>query len=81
MDHFEWIGDYTLPPGTGLKFKTRSGSTLKFDPSTWDDWKAIEEVSLFKGEVKSLPNEYIQYKVDFFSDGNETPAIQGVSLY
>ncbi|MFQ5964199.1 MAG: glycoside hydrolase domain-containing protein [Candidatus Scalinduaceae bacterium] len=80
-DGFEWIGDYSLPYGTELQFESRTGSTYLYDPKTWEDWKPIDITSFLKGKLSSTPNNYIQYKVIFTSDGYKTPKLRGVTIY
>ncbi len=80
-DGFEWIGDYVLPKRTELQFESRTGSTNLYDPKTWEDWKPIDISSLFEGKISSTPDNYIQYRAIFTSDGYKTPSLRGVTIY
>ena len=80
-DGFEWIGDYVLPKRTELQFESRTGSTNLYDPKTWEDWEPIDISSLFEGKISSSPDNYIQYKAIFTSDGHKTPSLRGITIY
>lgn len=80
-DSFEWIHDVKLPAGTALQFESRSGSTQNYDTGSWEDWKPVDKVSLFEGKLNSAPNDYMQYKAVFTSDGHETPSLRAVTIY
>ena len=81
VDNFEWIHDFKLPAGTALQFESRSGSTQNYDPSSWEDWKPVDKVSLFEGKLNSAPADYMQYKTVFTSDGHESPSLRAVTIY
>ena len=70
----QWTGD---PMGGHLSFRTRSGNSLRPDP-TWSDWsKLLAEPG---AQIPSPNARYIQWRADFTRAGAETPNLRNVSV-
>ncbi len=71
-----WRAD--LPAGATLRFRTRSGNSMKPD-RTWSDWS--EPLGDANGSRISSPNaRYIQWKAEMGGSGGATPALESVTV-
>lgn len=64
----EIIYEGTVPSKTEIKIYTKSGATS--DESFFSKWEQLENK-----KVKSDDNRFIKYKVEFYSDGKNTPRL------
>jgi hypothetical protein len=71
-----WRAD--LPAGSTLRFRTRSGNSMKPD-RTWSEWS--EPLAEANGSRISSPNaRYIQWKAEMSGSGGATPALESVTV-
>lgn len=68
-----WNG--TLPTGTALGIRTRSGDGLPVNAS-WSPWTALAPGGL----VTSPPGRYLQYALDLYTTTATSPAVHDVSV-
>jgi hypothetical protein len=68
----------TLPSGTSLRFRTRSGNSMRPD-RTWSDWS--DPVGDPNGSRIASPNaRYIQWKAEFAGVSGTTPVLDNVTV-
>ena len=68
----------SMPPGAALRFRTRSGNSMRPD-RTWSDWS--DPVTNAAGSPIASPNaRYIQWKVEFTGRGGSTPVLDNVAI-
>jgi hypothetical protein len=74
----EWVSDFSKPSGTDLRIYTSTSS----NGNTWSAWEEItyDSNGLFKGTINSPDQDYIKYKVEFISDGENSPTLSDVSI-
>jgi parallel beta-helix repeat protein len=73
--------DETLPPGTDITFKIRTGDTEVPDNENWSDW-SYDNYTNPAGEIIMEPSgRYIQYKATFSTtDTAHTPILHKVKI-
>ncbi len=81
----EW--DETLPAGSDIKFQIRSAPDDSGSPGTWTDWYGSSgSGSFFTAPTNNLIssdlnwNQWLQYRVEFSSDGDDTPILTEVKV-
>ncbi len=67
----------TLPSGTYVAVRTRSGDTASVD-ATWSPWSAL--ASAPNSPILSPPGRYLQYSLDLFTTSTASPSVHDVSL-
>jgi hypothetical protein len=68
-----WRGD-----AKGIAFKTRSGNSLRPDP-TWSDWSAAL-TDPERGAITSPNARYIQWRAEFSGGAASTPSLDSVTI-
>jgi hypothetical protein len=71
-----WRGD--VPPGTSLKFFTRSGNSDRPD-ETWSDWAGPYR-DPNGSPILNPPARYIQWKADFHSTAQASPTLDDATV-
>ncbi len=72
----EWASDFHVPDGSGLKIYTATSG----DGVIWSSWAEITKTSEFSGTINSPTDDWIRYKIEFTSDGKNTPAISEIRI-
>ena len=75
-----WQG--TLPNGTGIEFRTRSGNSAKPDAgwSNWSEPVAIEEGTWRGGPITSPPARYVQWQARLNGRSESSPTLSALRL-
>ncbi len=60
------------PAGTFVHLHTRSGAVE--NTAYWDDWMETD------GKIRSLPNRFLQYRINLASNGKLTPRVYALSI-
>lgn len=74
-DRLGW--SVTVPAGTAVAFRTRSGNALPADGS-WSPWSA--PVSASGSMIASPATRYVEYGVDLFTPSATSPVVHAVTL-
>lgn len=74
-DRISW--NATLPAGTSVVVRTRSGDTVPADAS-WSPWSAPAPTS--GALIGSPPARYLQYSLDLFTSSATSPSVHDISV-
>ena len=69
----ELSADAETPPGTGISFEMRTGSTPSFDPAAWTPWTSAEELT--------ASCRFVEWRATLTTESADaTPVLRSVTL-